>query len=96
VNAPVFVLATLDDAAGPLRRLRAALAASGPATAQPAPLLDVLRQRPGLALHELASAASLPVDDAEAEVRRLARGGLAQASAGDDGIVRWWLAEASP
>ncbi len=89
-------LATLDEAAGPLRKLRAALAGTGvPTDSRDAPpLLDLIRERPGSALYDLAAASSLSVADAEAETRRLARAGLAEMGAGEDGVMRWWPREA--
>jgi predicted transcriptional regulator len=90
-------LATLDEAAEPLARLRAALADSAPVEARPpVSLLAVVRRQPGLELHELAAEAEIAVHDVERELRALARDGLVQAAAGEDGITRHWPVKESP
>jgi predicted transcriptional regulator len=90
-------LATLDEAAEPLARLRAALADSAPVEARPpVSLLAVVRRQPSLALHELAAEAEIAVHDVERELRALARDGLVQAAAGEDGVMRWWAVAAGP
>ena len=90
-------LATLDEAAEPLARLRAALADSAPVEASPPPsVMAAVRRQPGLALHELAAEAEAAVTDTEKQLRALARDGLVQTGAGEDGVMRWWAVEAGP
>jgi hypothetical protein len=97
MRTPEFELATLDEAAEPLARLRAALADSAHVEAQPVPsLLAVVRRQPGLALHELSAEAEAAVTDTERQLRALARDGWVRAAAGEDGVMRWWAVEAGP
>lgn len=94
MKAEPLQLATLDEAAPFVRKLREALAGvqhESPADPDAERVLARLRTASqGWLLCDLVAEVELGTQEVEAALRRLSRQRLAQQAAGSDGVVRWW------